>query len=162
MAGGNSVLAPRMIVVGDARSEFVCETVRLADEYKVEAVQCADVYAAVAQAARSAGRRVLIVGTMRELARENGRLFPLAATNAVRCCCLLPKGTATGQATVLAALRAGVTVAGQTREVRTILEDWLTGGGPRSGRPHRRDLLDDDLRATPAELSALLGQKFDA
>lgn len=162
MAGGNSGLTPRMIVVGDARSEFVRETVRLANEYRVEAVQCDDVYATVAQAAQSAGRRVLIVGTMRELARENGRLFPLAATNAVRCCCLLEKGTVTGRAIVLAALRTGIAVAGESREVRAILEDWLAGGGPRSGRPGLRDLLDDDLRATPAELSALLGQQIDA
>jgi len=62
----------------------------------------------------------------------------------------------------MAALRAGAVVAGESQEVRAVLEDWLAGGGRRSGRPDLRDLLDDDLRATPAELSALLGHKTDA
>jgi hypothetical protein len=131
-------------------------------EYEVEAVQCDDVYAAVAQTARAAGRRAMIVGTMRELTRENGGLFPIAAANAAQCCCLLGKGTVIGRAALIAALRAGAAVAGESQEVRAVLEDWLAGGGRRSGQPDLRDLLDDDLRATPAELSALWGQETDA
>ncbi len=157
MAGGNSGLTPRVIVVGDPGSELVREMVRLAREYEVEAVPCDDVYTAVAQAARSAARRVMIVGAVRELTREEGRLFPVAAANAARCCCLVERGTMMGRAALLAALRAGAAVVGETQEVRAVLEDWLAGG-----RPDLRNLLDDDLRATPAELSALLGHETDA
>ncbi len=157
MAGGNSGLTPRLIVVGDPGSELVREMVRLAREYEVEVVPCDDVYAAVAQVARSATRRVMIVGAVRELTKEEGRLFPVAAANAARCCCLIEKGTTMGRAALLAALRAGADIAGETRQVGAVLEDWLVGG-----RSDLRDLLDGDLRATPAELSALLGHETDA
>jgi hypothetical protein len=157
MAGGNSGLTPRVIVVGDPGSELVREMVRLAREYEVEAVPCDDVYAAVAQAARSAARRVMIVGTVRELTREESRLFPVAAANAVRCCCLIERGAMVGRAALLSALRAGAAIAGETREVRAVLEDWLAGR-----RPDPRNVFDDDVRATPAELSALLGHETDA
>lgn len=162
MAGGSSGLGLRLVVVGDPRSEFVRTMVRLACECEVQAVQCHDVYSAVAEMGGLSGRRTLIVGTMRELTRENGRFFELAAADAIRCCCLLDARTTAGRDGVLAASRAGATVIGDLREAEDVLTEWLAGDGHRPERLAPQDLLDDDLRATEAELSALLGPQTDA
>lgn len=150
-----------MIVVGDPCSEFVRATVRLAKQYEVEAVQCQDVYSAVAVTAKAGGRHVLVVGTMRDLAREDHRFFRIAEANALRCCCLLDKELAAGSRGVLAALRAGASVIDSRKEVDAVLTEWLSSGAGRAARMSLRDLKDDDLRATEAELSALLGQGTD-
>lgn len=162
MAGGSSGLGPRVIVVGDPCSEFVRRMVRRACEREVETVRCDDAYAAVAEMAGLTGRRALIVGTMRELARENGRFFEIAAADAIPCCCLLDPCAATGRDGILTASRAGATVIGDLREAEEVLTEWLAGDGRRPGRLTPQDLLDDDLRATEAELSALLGPQTDA
>ena len=162
MAGGSSGLGPRVIVVGDPCTEFVRRMVRLACEREVETVQCNDAYVAVAEMAGLSGRRGLIVGTMHELARENGRFFEIAATDAIPCCCLVDSHAASGRDGVLTASRAGATVIGDLREAEEVLTAWLAGNGRRPGRLTPQDLLDDDLRATEAELRALLGPQTDA
>ena len=162
MAGGSLGLGPRVIVVGDPCSEFVRTMVRLAREHEVEAVPCDDAYSAVAEIGGLADRRALIVGTMRELTRENGRFFELAATDAIRCCCFLDTHTAAGRDGVLSASRAGAAVISDPREAEDVLTEWLADDGRRPGRLAPQDLLDNDLRATEAELSALLGHKTNA
>ncbi len=162
MAGGSLGLGPRVIVVGDPCSEFVRTMVRLAREHEVEAVPCDDAYSAVAEIGGLADRRALIVGTMRELTRENGRFFELAATDAIRCCCFLDTRTAAGRDGVLSASRAGAAVISDPREAEDVLTEWLADDGRRPGRLAPQDLLDNDLRATEAELSALLGHKTNA
>jgi len=161
MTGASPGAAPCLIVVGDPCSEFVRTMVRLAREYRVEAVSCDDVYSAVAAMAQAAGRRTLVVGSIQELAREDCRCFRIADGNSVRCCCLLDRrafGVAGG---ALAAVRAGAAVVGEAGEVRPILKEWLTTGGHRAVRRNLGDLADEDLRATEAELIALLGQGTD-
>jgi len=187
MATDNSNLGSCVVVVGDPRGELVQTTMRLAREGEIDAVACDNVYGAVAQIAKAAGRRVLAVGTMQELARENGAFFRIAAAHAVQCCCLLdrtgPAGRegnrapqceiahlATRTQDLLAALGAGVTILGAVPDVRSVLKEWLATPQPRGARPvsrdaapagHRRgavaEAADEEFRATEAELSALLG-----
>lgn len=162
MTGGNPGIAPCLVVVGDPCSEFVRTMVRLAREYQVEAIPCDDVYSAVAATATTSGRRALVVGPIRELAREGSRFFQIAEMNSLRCCCLLDRGTLAGSVGMLAAARAGAAVVDDAREVRPVFQEWLTTGGHRAVRRSLCDLADEDLRATEAELSALLGQGADA
>jgi hypothetical protein len=162
MTGGNPGIDPCLIVVGDPCSEFARTMVRLAREYQVEAVQCDDVYSAVAAMAGAAGRRALVVGPIRELVREGNRFFQIAETNSLRCCCLLEKGALTASGGVLPAVRAGAAIVDDVKEIRPIFKDWLTTGGRRVVRRSLGDLADEDLRATEAELSALLGHGTDA
>ncbi len=151
-----------MFVVGDPCSEFVRTMVRLAGEYEVAAVLCENIYAAVARLAGTNGRRTLIVGPIRELARENGRLFALAAAGGNGCCCVLEKGAAAQQETLVAAVRAGAFVIGAAQEVGRVLEEWLAVAPGRPRRLDAREFLEDDMRATEAELIALLGHGTDA
>ncbi len=162
MVGSSRGLAPRVLVVGDPESEFVRAMVRLAREHGVEPVPCRDVYAAVVEAAGARGRRTLILSQMRELSRENGRFFSLAAANDARCCCLLDAGVTVGRGVVCAALQAGAAVVGAAPEVRTVLRGWLADGESSSRDLDLGNLQDDDLRATEAELRALLGRQVHA
>jgi hypothetical protein len=104
---------------------------------------------------------------MQELAVENGAFFGIGAAHAVRCCCLLDPRRAAGAHDLLAACRANVTIFGAVPEVRAVLQDWLATAEPyraprqewdtpHTKRPVRKETY-DDLRATEAEISALLG-----
>ncbi len=150
-----------MVVVGEPWCELTRAMVRLAHEYEVEAVQCEDVYLAVAATARASGRRMLVVGTMRELAREDGRFFQIAEANAQRCCCLLGHDPVMCAGGMFAAIRSGASVVRDVQQVDAIFKDWLANGERRPRRTSPGDLTDDDLRATEAELIALLGQQTD-
>jgi hypothetical protein len=161
MTGGSSGLDPCMVVVGDPCSEFVQAVLRLAKESQVEAVRCEDVYSAVGAAARAGGRRLFVVGAMRDLAREQGRFFQIAEANGQRCCCLVDHDPALDAGEMLAAIRSGACVVGDAKEVGGILKDWLMDGGRRPRHADPGELMEDDLRATEAELIALLGQQSD-
>jgi hypothetical protein len=161
MTGGSSGIDPCFVVVGDPCSEFVRTMVRLAREYQVEAVLCDDVYSAVVATARAGGRTTLVVGSIRELAREDNRFFQLAEANSLRCCCLMEKGAVLESAGMLNAVRTGAAIVSEAREVRAVLKEWLATGGHRAVRKSLYDLAEEDLRATEAELAALLGQGTD-
>lgn len=162
MKRGSSGLDPWVVVVGDPRSEFVQAMVRLSREHQVEVLRCEDVYSAVATMARAGGRRVLVVGAMRELAREGGRFFRIAEANAQRCCCLVRHDPSLDAGAMTAAIRSGVHLARDTQEVETVFQDWLSDGGRWVPRPSLADLRDEDLHATEEELIALLGHQTDA
>jgi len=167
MARDNTNPGSCLIVVGEPGGELVQTLVRLACEREIDAVPCENVYAAVVAVAQAAGRRVLVAGQMQELAVENGAFFGISAAQAVRCCCLLDPGRAAGSRDLLAAWRVNATVVGALPEVRAVLQDWLATAehprAPRHGRgtPHTqrpvREETYDDLRATEAEIGALLG-----
>jgi hypothetical protein len=148
----------RLIAVGSARDGLVTETLRLAAEYEVSGARCDDIYAAVAELA--GGRRgcVLVVGSLRELASEEGRFFQVAARNGARCGVFLERPGLTERREVLAAVRAGATVIDAVDEIRGVVEAWLADGGRLPDVPR---LAGDEFRATDAELDALLGQEAD-
>jgi hypothetical protein len=184
MAKDNSGLGSYLVVVGNPGGELAQTAASLAREAGIDAVACDDVYAAVTQIARAADRRILIAGRIQDLAKEEGSFFRIAAAHAVRCCCLLDKVGPAGRAgdshrdpshlgpraqDLVAAVRAGATVLNNAQDLRDILEEWLatarrhdspqSGPEPSQARRRTRDADDasyEDLRATEAELSALL------
>ncbi len=166
---GRDEAGPRscIIIVGEPGSELVQAMVRWAREGEMDSVSCENAYAAVVAVAHRAGRRVALVGHIKELAVENGALFGILRAHAARCCCLLDPSRPVGPQDLLPALRANATLVGAVSEVRAVLKDWFATGAalrtPRtgSGAPHNqppaREETYGDLRATEAELSALLG-----
>ena len=166
MARDNTNPGSCLIVVGEPGGELVQTLVRLACEREIDAVPCENVYAAVVAVAQAAGRRVLVVGQIRELAVENGAFFELSAAHAACCCCLLDPGRPAGPQDLLAAVRANATMIGTGADVPVVLKDWLATPEPRRaprrgrGASHTkrsvREETYEDLRATEAELSALL------
>jgi hypothetical protein len=147
-----------VIVVQGLRRQLVTEVTRLAAEYEVDVTLSDDVYAAVAELARSASPCALVIGPLRELAKENGRLFRVAVRNGARCCVWLDAESPGERTEVLSLVRAGVSVVEKIEEVRGTIEDWLTRTGRRLG-PTRA--ADEEWLASEAELNALLGQEAD-
>jgi len=160
MVAGDSQLQPGVVVVGAKSARLVAEALQLAEEYELDVIRCADVYSAVAELAKGAGRCLMIVGTLAELAREQGRLFALAERGGARCCCLLDETESTERQQVLLAVRAGACLVGQVEELRNALDAWLAARGCRAVSGDT-EFLDEDCRATEAEISALLGQEKD-
>lgn len=148
-----------VIVVGVAHDAAAAEIARLAAEYEVDVRRCDDVYAATAEVALSRERCVLVVGRLGELAKEGRRFFAIAGGSGVRCCGLLDAATGAEPDVVAAAVRAGVVVIGATAEVKDVFDAWLAVGGCPPSEPVV--CLDEEYRATEAELNALLGQEID-
>ncbi len=148
-----------VIVVAAARDPLTTSVARQAADSEVEAVRCDDVYTAVAELALSRGRCILVVGRLGELARERYRFFAIAARNNARCCALAGAGAAAERSVILAAIRAGVSVVGTVDEIKGVFDAWLAGGGCDSSDAVVH--LDEEYRATDAELNALLGHEGD-
>jgi hypothetical protein len=148
-----------VMVVAAGHDALIVDASRLAGEYEVDMIRCEDVYATVVELAVSRGRRALVIGRLREMAKENRHLFRIAARHGARCCALLDPEAPIERTVVLTAMRAGVAVVETTDEVRAVLAAWLAGG---EGRPFRPTVChDEEYRATEAELNALLGQETD-
>jgi len=151
-------LGRRLIAVGGLQDRWVTEVLRMAAEYEVAAVCSDDIYTAVAELAGDRCRCVLVVGPLRELARENGHFFRVAARNGARCAVLLEKPGAAERNDVLAAVRAGAWVIDTIDEVQRGVETWLAGPACPPGVSR---VVHEEFRATEAELDALLGQDAD-
>jgi hypothetical protein len=149
-----------VIVVAAAHDALATETARLAAEYELEVQRCDDVYAAVAELALSQDRCVLVVGRLGELAKEDRRFFAIAARSGARCCGLLEAVTPIEPNVVPTAIHTGVFLVGTTGEIKGVFDAWLSarGGCPSS---EATICLDEEYRATEAELNALLGQEID-
>ena len=166
MVGDKTSPGACLVVVGAPGGEWVQTLLRLAREREIDAVPCANAYAAVVAVAQAAGRRVLVAGQLQDLAVENGAFFGIGAAHGVPCCCLLDPGRAAGVPALRAALRANATMVAAGPETRAVLRDWLTPAEPRRAPRRGRDVSHvnrlvreetyEDLRATEAELSALL------
>jgi hypothetical protein len=170
MVTDNTSLGPLVLVVGDPDGPLVPAVRRLVCEGEIDIATCADVYAAVVRIAQAAGRRLLVVGMMQDLARENSAFFPMAAARTIRCCCVLDRAASSAREELLGALKAGVTILGDVQDVRGVLKEWQgtppaadAGSGARgtasAGRRTRaaEEEFYEEFRATAAELDALLG-----
>lgn len=147
-----------VIVVRELREHVVAEVKRIAGEFEVDVTLCDDVYGAVAELARATRSGALVVGQLRELARENSRFFRVAARNGARCCAWLDDEDALARRMVLHVVRAGVTVIDTLEEIEGMIEIWLARTGGHLGGPGASD---QQWRASEAELNALLGQEAD-
>lgn len=158
MVDGVSGRHRMVIVVASAHDALASEFGRLTAGYEVDIQRCDDVYDATADLVLSGDRCVLVVGRLGELAKEGGRFFAVAARSRARCCGLLDVGTPVEPSVVPAAVRAGVLVVSAVDEIKGVFDAWLAGGGCASHDPL---WLDEEHRATEAELNALLGQDTD-
>jgi hypothetical protein len=148
----------RLIAVGGEHDGLAKHVYRVAAEYELPTVRCDDIYTAVADLAAERDHCALVVGPLRELAREGGHFFRVAARNRARCAVLLGPRGADGRDDVLMAVRAGAWVIDRVDELLGVVETWLarpvhSPAGPR--------LVSEEFRATEAELDALLGQEAD-
>ncbi len=160
MAENGASLGSCVIVVGEPGGELVQTIVQLTREREIGTVPCANVYEAVVAMAQAAGRRILVVGRIRDLAVDNGAFLRISAAHAARCCCLLEADQTAEPQDLLAASRGNATMVGAVPEVRAILRDWSATAGSPGAAPAQRPVREqgyEDLRATDAELRALLG-----
>lgn len=161
MVEGDSKSHLCVLLVGAVRDDLMGQLAQLACEYEAALVRCDDVYAAVAELASPEERYILAIGRLRELAREDGRFFSIAARNAARCCGVLEKNVPLERDEVLAAVRSGVAVVAQTDEIRGVFEDWLGVDGGLDPLDALSGLASEEFRASEAELNALLGLDTD-
>lgn len=149
-----------VVVVAAAHDALATATTRLAAEYELDVRRCDDVYAAVAEVALPQDRCILVVGRLEELAKEDRRFFAIAARHGARCCALLEGAASMEPNVVPTALHTGAFLVGTTGEIRGVFDAWLAapGGCPSS---EATICLDEECRASEAELNALLGQEID-
>ena len=147
-----------LVVGGRSRDRLVAELRRITVDYQMRVVRCESVYTATAELVREGAQPALVIGSLRELAAEQGRFFALATRNRARCCAVLDRTEPAKPDTLLVAVRGGAAVVADVADVRSVIDGWL-GEGAR--RPDGLVLADEEYRATEAELKALLGQESD-
>ncbi len=158
MVDGDSRSHLCVLIVGTVRDDLVRGLSGLAAEYEAVIVRCSDVYVAVAECVTLHGASFLAVGSLRELARENGRFFAVAARNAGTCCALVDREGSLDRDGILMAIRMGIPVAAGMDQIKSVFENWLGIGGSGFGPSA---LVAEEYQASEAELSALLGQDAD-
>jgi len=158
---GDARVYPRIIVVGERRSRFVTETIRLADEYDLVVTPCDDIYSAATELGRHPDRFLMVVGQFRQLARGKCCFFSLARRNGVHCCCLLDREADVERNQILAVARFGVRLVGEPADIRSFLNERLAAAGYRGADADGEDLFSEKFRASEEEIRALLGQESD-
>ena len=151
-------LGRRLMAVGSSRDRLTIEALRLAAEYEVQGARCSDIYSAVADLARGARCCTLVIGHLRDLTKENGHFFRVAARNSAHCAVLLEQPGPDDRGAVLTAIRARATTIDTIDEFRGVVETWLANPGCLPDVPR---LAGEEFRATEAELDALLWQEAD-
>jgi hypothetical protein len=162
MVEGELKLDRCLIVVGDLGRPVADDLARLAGERAFDLAPCRDSYLAVAELASEPDRSTLVVGPIEELTRDSV-FFTIAARNGARCCCLHASDRPSAGENVIAAVRAGATLAG-SGNLAAVIDDWLSTERRSQAPSASEDMTgqdEEEYRTTQAELSALLGQEMD-
>lgn len=175
-----------VVVVGGSSDEFVQCVMNLLGGCGAKTILCEDVYSAVGKMAAGRASNGVVIGRLGQLSREDGRFFHIARRNGLACCCLADKDLAERRRQVLSAIKAGVFVAIEPKEILEVLmklsggddvrppdeqqpgearalldkvmRGLLAGGRAGSSENNRAlDFLKDEFLTTRAELDALLG-----
>jgi hypothetical protein len=113
---------------------------------------CSDVYSCVAALAARACIKPLVIGRLKDLSKEGGRFFDIAARYGCRCYCLDDSVAArpSKQNT-----QDGIAIFSEMSALKQSLASYLASvqGPAQPAKPFNKD----NYRATQAELAALLG-----
>jgi hypothetical protein len=163
MVEGELKLDRCLMAVGDLDGPAAADLARLAGEYEIAVTACENIYAAVAELAGRPDRDTLIVGQLEELTRENGAFFAIAARHSARCGCWLRADRPSDGAALTAAVQGGARFINGNSDLAVMLADWFAADRDNANTPVANDLrrVDEELRTTQAELSALLGQEMN-
>lgn len=164
---GNLSLA---VLIGGLNDEYVRFSAGILAEYEIQSVFCENVYSAVALLAKNGAEKVLVVGKLSELSRENARLFDISRRYGYICCCLADK-----QVEEEIAVSAGCYLINDESEFEEVFRNLFGGeqvgevgaepvefdSGSTMSTGNREDLVGEfnrfDFAPSRAELDALLG-----
>ena len=145
------------LIVGSSADSFSRYAADLLCQKDVRFITANDVYQATAILAKEAVNDPLIIGSLRQLSKEQGCFFDIIAAKHFTCCCLddpcLPKAR-------LPTVNAHATILIELAELRNIIDQRFeqTFDTP-AMTPDRCDsnLMPEQFRTTKEELDALLG-----
>lgn len=157
----------RVIVVAGPGDRYRTEVLFLLDRLGIEHTLCPNVYAALGEIVCSNGSdKLIVVGPLEKLCRDQRRFFVITSEKDVKCCCIT-SGAKIGIAKCISdALDIGAAIAGDTDElvmnleniVGEFLEDQIHRTLPEEVTPNRTiDPAEGAL--SQAELNALLGDR---
>ncbi len=150
MAKFNFSTQMQAIIIGNSSDEFVRHTIDVLGSYELEFSVCPDVYQAVCVLAKTTGK-VLIVGRIDQLNREDGRFFRIAGKKKALCCCLADTSSAKQYLRSLSMIGTDAFVINEPAEIEDVVTRLLSVSHdqPRAAS--------HEVRLTSEELDALLG-----
>ena len=129
----------------------------LLDDLGIEYSCCDDVYAATAELAGRRSGKILVVGTLCELSREQMRFFYICRQRPLaRCFCLADSECSEK---IVQAVREGAAVAGDIKELKQMIAAGLADDSDKEipNESASRKQIDHDVHLTKDELDVVLG-----
>ena len=154
MAVFNDIFA---IVTAGRSAVFRIAITGLLDDLGIEYSCCEDVYAATAELAAKREGKVLVVGSLCELSREQMRFFYICRQRPLaRCFCLADSECSEK---IVQAVREGAAVAGDIKELKQMIAAGLADGSDKEvpDESASRKQIDHDVHLTKDELDVVLG-----
>ena len=150
------------IVTAGRSAVFRIAITGLLDDLGIEYSCCEDVYAATAELAGRRDGKILVVGTLRELSREQMRFFYICRQRPLaRCFCLADSECSEK---IVQAVREGAAVAGDIKELKQMIAAGLADGKDEEivstetpDESASRKQIDHDVHLTKDELDVVLG-----
>ena len=153
MKNSNSNQDLHAIIIGNSGDEFVRHIIKLLGIYEIEHVLCGDIYRAFSWLLRNGRGKVLVVGRIEHLNREEGRFLQKVSDGRGLCCCFADKHLTRRQERILAVEEKGAFVISESKEVEGILKKLLVG---KKSNVKASTFNRDEFLTTKAELDALL------
>jgi hypothetical protein len=165
VAKDNSNLPLLVMLVGGLADGFVRQAKIMLERLGFEFVRCDNVYLAIADLAKIENRKVLVIGRIALLGKEQGRFFHIARTKGYRICCFADRDLLRRQKLILNAIESGAYVINKIAEIEEILTTLLADGNLcSSGKKENRrasGFLKNEFITTKAELDALFEVQSD-
>jgi hypothetical protein len=150
------------IVTAGRSAVFRIAITGLLDDLGIEYSCCDDVYAATAELAGRRNGKILVVGTLCELSREQMRFFHICRRRPLARCFCLADSEASGK--IVQAVREGAAVAGDIKELKQMIAASLAVGSDKEvvsteipDKSASRKQIDHDVHLTKDELDVVLG-----
>lgn len=148
----------RIFVVGDSIKEIISDVINSLGTDKFDIEVCDDIYTLFSRIAKREMKNLMVIGCLRQLAKEQGRFFEIARNNDLACCCVIDNGNGHRAEEILAAVKAGAFIISEPVEIKEVIKSLYSyKGSCYLEDSELRPVIKDEFRTTKAELDALLG-----
>lgn len=158
MNKADTSLKLRIFVVGNSVKNIVSDVIKSLKAHKIDIEVCDDIYTLIGRSAKSEIKSLLVIGSLRQLAKEQGRFFKIARNNGLACCCVINGGKGYRAEEILSAIKAGAFVVSKPSDVVDAIEKLLLANETLPSESSKvQSSIGQESVTTKEEIDTLLG-----
>ncbi len=147
----------RIFIVGDSIKEIISDVIKSLRTCKIDIEVCDDIYTLIGRSAKSEIKSLLVIGSLRQLVKEQGRFFEVAGNNGLACCCVINGGKGHRAEEILSAIKAGAFVVSKPSDIVEVIEKLLAANDTFSFESGKvQGTFEDQCVITKEEIDELL------